>query len=119
MKKKVFVKEGFSYKGERYVKNTIGSVEESAIEKLKGEGFIEDVAIALGVECQGEPTDLSGYVKTTEFNKVKNQYSELKSQFDTLNSNYTTLSSSLTELTSRVEALEQAQASSVSANKEA
>lgn len=109
MKKKVFVKEGFSYKGERYIKNTIGSVEDSAIEKLKREGFIEDVSVALGVECNSESVDLSGYVKTTEYNKLKAEVEALKplkATVESLSSTVQDLQSQLTALSEKVDSLQ-------------
>lgn len=78
MNKKVFIKEGFSHKGERYIKNTIGTIDTESFERLKREGYVEDVGIELGIECNSEPTDLSGYVKTTEYNKLKTEVEALK-----------------------------------------
>lgn len=72
MFKKVYVKQGFSYRGERYRKNTIGIIEASAVEKLTGEGFIEEVSTALGLDISCD-VDLSDYLKRSEIGSLKGE----------------------------------------------
>ena len=68
--RKMYVLENFASEGKRYVKGCISEVKESKIDKLKSEGFIEEVSIALGIESNGN-TDLSNYVTKSELEEMK------------------------------------------------
>lgn len=118
MLKKVFIKEGFSYNGERYVKNTIGSIDATAVERLAREGFIGDVASELGLDTSCD-VDLNDYVKKSEIEDLKGkdgidgkdgyptkeQWDTLVSEKTALEATVTSLSATVSELAKQVEAL--------------
>lgn len=121
MLKKMFIKEGFSHNGERFVKGTIAGVEETAIERLASEGFIEDVPTALGLDVSCN-TDLSDYVKKSEIEDLKGkdgidgkdgkdgyptkeQWEALVSEKTALESTVTTLNATVEDLVKKVDAL--------------
>lgn len=62
--------ENFAHEGQRYVKGKIYKMEESLIARFKNEGFVEDVATALGIEGGGS-ADLSNYVTKSELENLK------------------------------------------------
>lgn len=63
VKKKVMVVKNFSARGERYRKGMIVKMTDEEIRRYKEEGFVDDVAKVLGVECGDGSVDLSGYAK--------------------------------------------------------
>lgn len=64
VKKKVMVVKNFSARGERYRKGMVIKMTDEEIRRYKKEGFIDEVAKVLGVECgDGGSVDLSGYAE--------------------------------------------------------
>lgn len=68
--KKMYILENFASEGIRYRKGCISKVKKSKVEKLKGEGLIEEVTVALGIESEGG-ADLSNYVTKSELEEMK------------------------------------------------
>ena len=63
VKKKVMVVKNFSARGERYRKGMIVKMTDEEIRRYKEEGFVDDVAKVLGIECGDGSVDLSGYAE--------------------------------------------------------
>lgn len=68
--RKMYVVKSFASKGIRYKKGTIVNMEKASIERFKNEGFIEEVADALGLEA-GTSVDLSNYVTLSHLEEIK------------------------------------------------